>query len=69
MGRIIIRDRPLKREVPTNALRGEIEIDLTGDEPTVVVPEAIGVERRAAAEPAVHGGSADSAGSGDRRSR
>ena len=66
MGRIIIRDRPLKREVPTNALRGEIEIDLTGDEPTVVVPETVTVERRPAVEPAVQGGPTDSTGSGDR---
>lgn len=46
MGRIIIRDDPLKRDFTTRTLAGEIEIDLTGDEPTVIVPEEATVERR-----------------------
>lgn len=36
----------MKREVQSAALSGEIEIDLAGDDPTIVVPEGVAIERR-----------------------
>ena len=45
MGQIIIRDGMVKRTVPAKGVVGEIEIDLSGDEETVTVPEGVRVVR------------------------
>lgn len=45
MGRIVITDGVTRRTVPAQGLSGEIEIDLSGREKTVRVPESVRVER------------------------
>ena len=44
--RVVIRDGRLNRAVPVTADVDEIEIDLTGEEYTVTVPEDVTVRRR-----------------------
>ena len=39
MGRIVIHDGEFSRSVRSDQFTGEVEVDLTGDEPAVVVPE------------------------------
>ncbi|SDM16326.1 hypothetical protein SAMN04487949_1101 [Halogranum gelatinilyticum] len=45
MGKIIIRDGTVKRTVPAKGVVGRIEIDLSGDERTVTVPDGVRVLR------------------------
>ena len=44
--RVVIRDGSLKRAIPVDANVGEIEIDLRGEEHTVVVPDDVTIRRR-----------------------
>jgi hypothetical protein len=44
--RIVIRNGPLRRTVPVDSDVGEIEIDLTGEEYTVTVPDEVTIRRR-----------------------
>ena len=46
MGRIVISDGVQRRTIPVEGVFGDIEIDLAGEEHTVVVPPGVGVERR-----------------------
>ena len=46
MGHIVIRDGVHRRTIPVTGVDGDIEIDLGGENHTVVVPPEVSVERR-----------------------
>lgn len=46
MGKIIIRDGTVQRTIPAKGVVGKIEIDLTGEEGTVTVPDGVRVKIR-----------------------
>ena len=46
MGRIIVHDGDLHRHFTTEALDGTVEVDLTREEPEVVVPVDVDVRER-----------------------